>query len=242
MKLSSLPSSNARRSLATVHRGLAFEERSLSVLRTDMSMSLKRVGGKADGGIDFFGWWWLPHDSPNNEPYSSVLHRRRIRVIGQCKAEKKKSGPHYVRELEGVLYRFLTQKSEQSAIFVVEEGADAPPTVAVLVSQSSFTKSSILRANSSKIPFCLLHLPQIDRSDLDSEDVDELPGKLGSVWFNPALCGPKGLVKGRVEVRWERHLEKLGGRPALWWDGVRLPSWIPEPSMIASLGIPVQQT
>lgn len=165
-------------------------------------------------------------------------------MIGQCKAEKKKMGPNYVRELEGVLYRFLTKKSEQGSFFVGEEDADAdalPPTVAVLVSQSPFTKSAILRANSSPIPFCLLHLPQVEPSNGEEEEVDELSGNLGSAWCNPALCGAKGLVRGRMEVRWERHSEKFSARPALWWDGVRLPSWVPDPSTIVSLGIPVEQ-
>ena len=33
-------------------------------------------------------------------------YRRRIKVIAQCKAEKKKLGPKYVRELEGVLHHY----------------------------------------------------------------------------------------------------------------------------------------
>lgn len=46
--------------ISTVHRGTAFEKRSLSLLQSTMSMSLNRVGGKADGGVDLLGWWWLP--------------------------------------------------------------------------------------------------------------------------------------------------------------------------------------
>ena len=39
--------------MSTVHRGTAFEERSLAILHNlkTMTMSLKRVGGKEDGGI-----------------------------------------------------------------------------------------------------------------------------------------------------------------------------------------------
>ena len=36
-----------------------------------------------------------------------LLRCRRIRVIGQCKAKRKKVGPNYIRELEGVVYRFI---------------------------------------------------------------------------------------------------------------------------------------
>jgi hypothetical protein len=46
--------------LSNVHRGNEFERRSLRLLRQNLSMSLTRVGGKADGGVDLIGWWWLP--------------------------------------------------------------------------------------------------------------------------------------------------------------------------------------
>lgn len=46
--------------LSSVHRGTAFEKRSLNLLQSTMSMSLARVGGRADGGVDLLGWWWLP--------------------------------------------------------------------------------------------------------------------------------------------------------------------------------------
>jgi len=87
-----------RRSLSAVHRGMAFEQRSLAILQRHLSMSLTSVGGKEDGGIDLLGWWWLPQ-SPrapgpdifgreNNKPPPEP--RRRIRVVAQCKAEKKR--------------------------------------------------------------------------------------------------------------------------------------------------------
>lgn len=241
-----------------------------------MSMTIKRIGGKDDGGIDFFGWWWLPHESsPNEETHhsSAVLRRRRIRVIGQCKAEKKKIGPNYIRELEGVLYRFLTQKFDDDnedhpylllddddegdeemktglySEFLASNENQSLPAIALLVSQSAFTKSTVLRANSSPIPFCLLHLPPVEParmeenvvnmsgSDNDDESTPSSGNLLGSVWCNPALCGSKGLLKGRMEVRWERHLENVGGaRPALWWDGVRLASWVPNSASVNTGG------
>ena len=46
--------------LSTVHRGIAFEKRALSLLTEHMSMSLTRVGGSHDGGVDLIGWWWVP--------------------------------------------------------------------------------------------------------------------------------------------------------------------------------------
>ena len=207
---------------STVHRGNAFEERSLTLLQRSMSMTLKRVGGKEDGGIDLLGWWWLPHDAPDQLSASSSFERRRIRVIGQCKAEKKKMGPNYVRELEGVLYRFLNAGPD-----LEHEGAVQPslPMVALLISQSAFTKSTILRAHSSPIPFFLLHLPSAEEERMGNSE-DEV-GVYPSAWGNPALCGMQGLLKGRMDVRWERYSGGEGGRPALWWDGARLSNWIP---------------
>ena len=51
---------NVSAHLSNVHRGTAFEKRSLELLQSTMSMSLTRVGGKSDGGVDLLGWWWLP--------------------------------------------------------------------------------------------------------------------------------------------------------------------------------------
>src|SRR6266851_1323834 len=48
------------RLLSTVHRGTAFEYRALALLTKHLSMSLTRVGGSHDGGVDLIGWWWLP--------------------------------------------------------------------------------------------------------------------------------------------------------------------------------------
>ena len=205
--------------LSTVHQGTAFEERSLNLLHKTMSMSLKRVGGREDGGIDLLGWWWLPptNDSLLNHDDipTSPSKRRRIRVIGQCKAEKKKLGPKYVRELEGVLYRFQTNSFDDNSQL---------PMVALLISESEFTKSAILRANSSPIPFFLLHLPAANNTDDTTTTTEADEENLGMALCNPALCGSDGLLKGNMEVRWERGgLWGDGrGRPAVWWRNQKL--------------------
>ncbi|PPQ82526.1 hypothetical protein CVT25_007135 [Psilocybe cyanescens] len=222
--------------MSAVHKGNAFEERSLKLLEQTMSMSLKRVGGKEDGGIDLVGWWWLPNDGDATDPTPST-QTRRIRILGQCKAEKKKMGPGYVRELEGVLYRFMTMPStilshgEETESSIL--GQSQIPMVALLISESPFTKSALLRAHSSPIPFLLLHLPRLEDhpiSDADSEDSVDSPkplGNLGAALCNPALSGAQGLFLGQMEVRWERHMLGQHGRPALWWRNQRLPSQIP---------------
>lgn len=238
---------------STTHRGTAFENRSLKILQDHLSMSLNRVGGKSDGGIDLMGWWWIPDlDTPVQDP--RFVRRKRIRVLAQCKAEKKKMGPNYVREMEGVLYRYMVGDMSRPADDTTPpmpspSGIDIPqsfndpsqPTVALLLSESPFTKSTLLRALSSPVPFFLLHLPPISNPmaeddealvSSDSQRLEPVPSTvtgIGSAVWNPALGGMKGPLKGQVEVRWERPSEPGSGvgRPGLWYAGRRLESWTP---------------
>jgi hypothetical protein len=227
--------------ISTVQKGTHFEIRSLELLQKHLSMSLRKVGGKSDGGVDLMGWWWVPLLSSSSSPRptsssdgitgresdgESDVRRRRVRVFGQCKAEVKKLGPNYVREMEGVLHRYIHPVgSSQSTLL-------ASPTVALLISQSSFTRSAILRAISSPIPFFLLHLPDERKPSqtsngikVDDEDVDEI----GAAIWNPALGGPNGVFGGEIDVRWERSSTGGSvGRPGLWWKGTRLKNWLPD--------------
>jgi len=221
--------------LPTVHRGNIFEERSLKVLQDHLSMSLRRVGGKSDGGIDLLGWWWLPPSDPEDaEPdgTSNSPRRRRLRVLAQCKAEKKKTSPKYVREMEGVLHRYIAlTKHQSSPSLELASGGDSPPIlsqhplVALLVSESPFTKSTILRAQSSPVPFFLLYIPPV--ADPGADDGLQAPSQIGMAVWNPALAGVRGLLGGKMEARWERSIHG-SGRPGLWWNGQRLKSWTPD--------------
>ncbi|KAF9465089.1 hypothetical protein BDZ94DRAFT_1254462 [Collybia nuda] len=211
---------------STVYRGTEFEKRSLKILHDNMSMSLRRVGGKSDGGIDLLGWWWLPE----NSLLESNLPRRRFRIIAQCKAEKKKTSPKYVREMEGVLHRYISLErggSIPTTPTMPPNGAfHSPqyPLVALLISESPFTKSTILRAQSSPVPFFLLHIPP--RPDTSDVSDDEQGDRVGSAVWNPALAGVRGLLGGKMEIRWERA-PGSSGRPGLWWHGQKLRSWTP---------------
>ncbi|VDC07349.1 unnamed protein product [Peniophora sp. CBMAI 1063] len=161
-------------------------------------MSLSRVGGKSDGGIDLAGWWWLPHAH-----ISDTQTRRRIRVLAQCKAEFKKMGPAYLRELEGVALR---QRAESDRTLV-----------AALISQSAFTKACLLAAQASPVPLMLLHLP-------------EEGGGLGTAIWNSALGSSKGVLEGDAELRWAYGLgtgDTGESSPTLFWRGTRLQSWTP---------------
>ncbi|KAF8189917.1 hypothetical protein K438DRAFT_936426 [Mycena galopus ATCC 62051] len=223
--------------LSTTFRGTFFEQRSMKILQDHLSMSLRRVGGKSDGGIDLMGWWWLPppNSGSGDSPTEPESNRRRLRVLAQCKAEKRKASPKYVREMEGVLHRYMSLLNPATS-----QGAAASasqyPLVALLVSESPFTKATILRAQSSPVPFFLLHIPPLpdpspaavanEETDSDgAEDTNGNENKIGSAVWNPALV--RGLLDGKMEVRWERSLAGAG-RPGLWWDGRRLQSWTPD--------------
>lgn len=204
--------------LSTVARGTAFEQRSLQLLQDCFSMSLRRVGGKSDGGVDLLGWWWLPlsesQSSPSTPSTSSTLSRRRIRVLAQCKAEKKKFSPNYVREMEGVWHMHAQPRTPVSEL----------GTVALLLSESTFTTATLTRALGSSVPFLLVHLPSPTSLLPVSENT---LGEVGSAFWNPALGGAYGLLRGELDVRWERDAGG-SGRPGLWCRDKRVQSWTPD--------------
>ena len=86
---------------STVDIGRAFELHCLKFLQAQLHMSLTQVGGAGDGGVDLRGWWSIPKFGSSSTAPSSDW--RRLRVLGQCKAERKALGPRTVRELEGVM-------------------------------------------------------------------------------------------------------------------------------------------
>ncbi|MCJ1368117.1 hypothetical protein MMC16_007256 [Acarospora aff. strigata] len=73
---------------STVYKGTFYEYTVLTALRR-LHLSLTRIGGRSDAGIDLLGHWHLP------------ANPRPLRVLVQCKALKEKAGPNLVRELEG---------------------------------------------------------------------------------------------------------------------------------------------
>jgi hypothetical protein len=75
-------------SKSTVYVGTHYEYTVQEVLKR-LGFSLQQTGGASDYGIDLLGEWKLPAVPLN------------LRVLVQCKALAKKSGPNFVRELEG---------------------------------------------------------------------------------------------------------------------------------------------
>jgi len=138
--------------VSAVHKGSAFERRALSLLHHDLSMFLHRVGGRSDGGIDLQGWWWLPLNLRSESSRMTISHRNRIRVLGQCKAERKKIGPKYIREMEGVLHRFSQEDT---------------PSIALFISESPFSKETLLELIHRASHFsCYIYLLKMHRKTL----------------------------------------------------------------------------
>ncbi|KAG8216566.1 hypothetical protein J3R82DRAFT_6747 [Butyriboletus roseoflavus] len=167
------------------------------------------------------------------------LLRRRLRVLAQCKAQKKKFSPKYVREMEGVwhlqsgpspsLAAHSPPPSPPSSMIHEPTAPDVYPTVALLLSESPFSQSTLLRAYRSTVPFLLIYLPSSESSKTPTSAGDT---EMGSVCPNPTLTH---LVKP-LAFCWERNpspdpLTETGtsivGRPGLWWQGRKLGNWTP---------------
>ena len=148
----------------------------------------------------------------------SLANRRRLRILAQCKAEKRKVGPGYLRELEGVAYKHAALAPEDLPHYDAPTAPVELPPVALLVSESAFTRGCLLAANASPLPFLLVHLPP------------SAPGGApGAIFGNPALVSARGVLRGELEIRWEHGVPFVGnGRPRLWWQGRPLPSWTPD--------------
>lgn len=73
---------------STTYVGTHYEYTSLAAL-SRLGLSLKRVGGASDFGIDLLGTWDLP---------TVPLH---VKVLIQCKALARAADPKLIRELEG---------------------------------------------------------------------------------------------------------------------------------------------
>jgi len=180
-------------------------------------------------------------------------------------------GPAYLRELEGVVYRHATTTtagtgssslvaapadsslplrrlptkdlyssgdtpvhSTSSTTTTTMTTTENPPVVALLVSQSAFTRNCVRVALASPLPFLLVHLPPSSAGETGSG--------IGAVFGNPALVSATGVLKGELEIRWERGecvaaatappppsgVLNSSGRPGLWWQGQPLPSWTPD--------------
>ena len=103
-------------------------------------MSLRRVGGKSDGGIDLLGWWWwLP--APGSRACLSTTPRRRPRVLAQRKVEKKEMSPQ-VRSRDGGCFASVPR--------VITTGLAADVTFGCQVSCRRFAPFGVLEQGQRK--------------------------------------------------------------------------------------------
>ncbi|KAF3918709.1 hypothetical protein AA313_de0208260 [Arthrobotrys entomopaga] len=90
----------------TVFAGTLYEYTVLSALSRLPGISLTRVGGRDDAGVDLQGSWELPKMiTPSSPTTTRQQNATKIPLIIQCKNVNEKSwkGPQYVRELDGAL-------------------------------------------------------------------------------------------------------------------------------------------
>lgn len=98
-----------------------------------LGFALTRVGGRGDRGVDLRGRWIPPH-AARTPP------RAPLAVLVQCKAERLRAGPKYMRELEGTLR------------------AVGPGTIGVLASSTACTPGLRSHMQLSRTPlayFCI---------------------------------------------------------------------------------------
>lgn len=136
----------------TVDIGRAFELHCLRFLQEQMYMELTQVGGAGDGGVDLRGWWTVPR-SPSSDGSAS----RRLRVLGQCKAERKALGPRIVRELEGVMAHQRGMPFFQRGIELMirsrDTRYDSDPLISIwFLPKSNDSRNSLLHTSTPSSP------------------------------------------------------------------------------------------
>ncbi|KAH9996216.1 hypothetical protein BJV77DRAFT_1065856 [Russula vinacea] len=226
--------------LSTVHRGTAFEYRALALLTKHMSMSLMRVGGSYDGGVDLTGWWWVPSES-RTTPYG-LQHSKPAPPAHPrpMQSRKEEDGPRLPARARGRRIQIYVPTSPTPPEAKAKQQEKEPPPVALLVSESAFTRNCLLAAHASPLPFLLVHLPPQplpSNSNSNSGGSSSSSSAIGAVFGNPALVSAKGVLGGELEIRWERGAAVPpsgvlcgggSGRPRLWWQGQPLASWTPD--------------
>ncbi|EPQ31986.1 uncharacterized protein PFL1_00184 [Pseudozyma flocculosa PF-1] len=231
---------------SSVARGTDFENLCIEVLARVFGMELERCGGAGDKGIDLKGWWRIPRPPVPNATTGSAGTEdstseggARIRVVAQCKCQDvggKKMGPVLVREVEGVLHRaHSSSRTASPSSSTPSEGSDddsasTSPVVGIILSSSGFSKQALMQARSSAFPMMLLHVEQ--QAEPAGSSSGQQPPAMGAksllercqaiVW-NEGVAGPRGLLAGRMDLRWKRSLVAgRADRPVLFCDGQRM--------------------
>jgi len=187
---------------STYYVGTLYEYTVLNSLRK-FNICLHRTGGTDDRGVDLRGRWLLPmHDN-----YSDG-----IPVLVQCKAERRPTGPKYLRELEGA-----TATEEQE-------------TLILLATLTRFTEGARRIVMGSDRAMGVV---QIDGHDEG--------GQIGQFIWNGAagrLVGHELGAKTVFDPAMKRDEEELGKRVVLTWNGGVIKTRKNIPGAIKSVTLP----
>jgi hypothetical protein len=167
---------------STVHVGTHYEYTVLQTLR-HYALSLNRIGGRDDAGIDLVGTWHLPEREREHA----------LRVLVQCKSLKAKVGPNIVRELEGTF--------RQAPV-----GWRTGQTVGILVSPREATKGvrDALARSAFPLFWMMIERDGTLRQALWNARAEELGiGPLGVENRYGATDGESGEVTKQVALTWD---------------------------------------
>ncbi|CAK9781612.1 hypothetical protein CC85DRAFT_253687 [Cutaneotrichosporon oleaginosum] len=158
---------------------------------------------------------WKPPTPPGLKRDGTPGARiRPLRVVAQCKAERRVVGPRIVREFEGTLAHLAAQDARV-------------PLLGVLASQSGFSLASMEHAVRARVPLLLLHL-EGGRPEEEGESDDAPPEKdvvegapaisVTGAWWN----APLGALLTETGVELRREIMDGNTRVGLWTAGSRM--------------------
>jgi hypothetical protein len=168
---------------STYYVGTLYEYTVLNALRK-FNICLHRTGGTDDHGVDLRGRWLLP---------THIEYSDGIPVVVQCKAERRPTGPKYLRELEGAT------------------SAEEHGTLILLATLSRFTEGARRVVMGSDRAMGVVQI-----------DGHENGGQVGQFIWNGAagrLVGHELGVKTVFDPGVKEDEEDVGKRVVLTWNG-----------------------
>ncbi len=174
--------------------GTHYEYTVLNTLRR-LRLSLTRVGGPSDGGIDLLGRWHLPDTS--SAP---------LRVLVSCKAFKGYVGPNIVRELEGTFAGAAAGWRGEGVVGMLASPREATKAVREALGRSKLPLVWVLVGLEGQVRQCLWNWKA---SEVGLEGVGV------TVRYKPKDAGSGGVGGGSLEkevvLTWKGEiLEELG--------------------------------
>src|SRR3990167_188213 len=167
-------------------KGAKFERGCLETL-SNFNFHLQQCGGAGDKGVDLIGVWQLvptsqlleklsiinTNDTLPNINFINPISWPLVNTVIQCKHEKIKCKPSYVRELDGVLSRFNSQSSteifipttRQSSLNTLAIPPIKIPLIGFLICSSSFSPGCLTALHSSLNPIILMIVEPVEEKE-----------------------------------------------------------------------------